>query len=112
MRCLRNRLALTANAIKQSWAQNSLEASRRGTYMHLTIEAFLNGAHMRSMTPELDMFLKFIRTLDGHRLSFALLESTRRDCLAECPSRVCLFVCTPNVGGVEFHTLHANAIEV
>ena len=69
MRRLRSGLSLTAKAIKQAWALNSQEASRRGTSMHLAIEAFLNGAHVKHMTPELGMFLKFIRTLDGHRLS-------------------------------------------
>ena len=38
---------------------------RLGSFMHLTIVAFLNGAHITRPLPELDMFLKFIKTLHG-----------------------------------------------
>ena len=40
-------------------------ALRLGSFMHLSIEAFLNGAHVARPMPELDMFMKFIKTLHG-----------------------------------------------
>ena len=39
--------------------------------MHLTIEAFLNGAQVTELTPELNMFTRFIRTLHGRAWGIA-----------------------------------------
>jgi hypothetical protein len=69
MRGIAKRIGKTAQEIKDGWAENSARASKLGTFMHLSIEAFLNGAVLHTWMPELGMLMKFIKTLDGLCLS-------------------------------------------
>ena len=65
LRPLVGRLALSVEAIKQKWEDNRVEASNRGTWMHLTFELWLNRDPVPMAGPEMALFQDFVLTLDG-----------------------------------------------
>lgn len=58
-------LSLTDVEICSRWREQADVASRHGTWMHWTFEAFLNGVRVCDDGPEMDMFKKYIDTLPG-----------------------------------------------
>ena len=59
------KLALSPDEIRQKWKANAEDASNRGTWMHLTFELWLNRDPVPMGGPEMALFQKFVRTLDG-----------------------------------------------
>ncbi|CAE7200946.1 unnamed protein product [Symbiodinium natans] len=56
--------------IKELWRKNSVEASARGTWMHLQIEVFLNGGCSENPGVEIDLFAKFLQQFPTRLLAF------------------------------------------
>ena len=59
------RLGKSAAEIQQMWDANRREGANRGTWMHLQFEMWLNRIVVPADTPEMHMFLQFIRSLGG-----------------------------------------------
>jgi hypothetical protein len=57
-------LAMTSDQIKKMWHDNGVDAANRGTFMHLTFELYLNGAPINFYSVELDIFLRYLLTLE------------------------------------------------
>jgi hypothetical protein len=87
-------IALSATEIKEKWRLNGLDASKRGTYMHLLFELYLNGADPPFYTPELEMFLRYLLTiqhLTAYRTEWMIWAGPERlagsiDFVAQTPS--------------------------
>ena len=60
-------LALDAAQIKIMWEENGQKSANQGTWMHYTFELFLNCDRVNLNTPEMNLFLVFLRDLAEHR---------------------------------------------
>ena len=56
---------LSASEIKEKWERNRLESANRGTWMHWQFELHLNRCPVELDGPEMNMFIKFLRSLGG-----------------------------------------------
>ncbi|CAE8656395.1 unnamed protein product [Polarella glacialis] len=62
---LQDGLPMTDEQIKSKWEHNRVDAANQGTYMHLTFELYLNRWTISNYSVEMNIFLKYLSTLDG-----------------------------------------------